>query len=145
MAATINPQIGEYLGGPGVVGVIETDYDLVNAVEAGLPVAALDDLLARGLLAADEADRLVLPRRTLSHRRSRGQRLTLDESDRLARIARVLAVAGETFGNADKAGRWLRRASSGLRGQVPLMLLATSDGSRLVEDELVRIASGDLA
>lgn len=145
MAATLAPHVGEYLGGPDIVGPIATDYDLVDAVRAGLPLGALDDLLARGLLAADEVDRLVLPRRTLSHRRSRGKRLTLDESDRLARVARVLAAAGASFGGSAKAGRWLRRASRGLRGAVPLMLLATSDGARLVEEELVRIASGDLA
>ena len=74
-----------------------------------------------------------------------GQRLTLDESDRLARVARVLAVAGASFGSADKAGRWLRRPSRGLRGEVPLALVVTTGGARLVEDELTRIASGDLA
>jgi len=110
----------------------------VDAVQAGLPVAAVDDLLARGLLNAEEVDRLVLPRRTLSHRRARGERFTLDESDRLARVARVLAVAEDSFGSADKAGRWLRRPSRGLRGEVPLALVVTTDGARLVEDELTR-------
>lgn len=145
MATTLAPHVGAYLGGADVVGEIATDYDLVDAVQAGLPVAAVDDLLARGLLSAEEVDRLVLPRRTLSHRRTRGERLTLDESDRLARIARVLAVAEDSFGNADKAGRWLRRPSRVLRGEVPLALVVTTDGARLVEDELTRIASGDLA
>jgi putative toxin-antitoxin system antitoxin component (TIGR02293 family) len=145
MATALAPHVGAYLGGDDVVGPIATDYDLVDAVQAGLPVAAVDDLLARGLLAADEVDRLVLPRRTLSHRRARGERLTLDESDRLARVARVLAVAEASFGSAEKAGRWLRRPSRGLRGEVPLRLVVTTDGARLVEDELTRIASGDLA
>ncbi len=145
MATALAPQVGAYLGGDDVVGPIATDYDLVDAVQAGLPTAAVDDLLARGLLTADEVDRLVLPRRTLSHRRARGERLTVDESDRLARVARVLAVAGESFGSAAKAGRWLRRPSRVLRGEVPLALVVTSDGARLVEDELTRIASGDLA
>ncbi len=57
----------------------------------------------------------------------------------------MLAVAEESFGSAGKGGRWLRRPSRGLRGAVPLALLVTSDGTRLVEDELVRIANGDLA
>ncbi len=145
MATALAPHIGAYLGGATIVGAIATEYDLVDAVRAGLPVRAIDDLLARGLLMADEVDRLVLPRRTLSHRRTRGERLTLDESDRLARVARILAVAEDSFGTLEKAGRWLRRPSRGLRGDVPMMLLVTSDGARLVEDELIRIASGDLA
>ena len=81
IATTLAPHVGAYPGGPGVVGPIATDDDLVDAVRAaGLPAAAVDGLLAR-------------------------EWLTLDESDRLARIARVFAVAEESFGSADKAGR----------------------------------------
>jgi len=76
-----------------------------------MQVGAIDDLLAHGLLTADEFDRLVLPRRTLSHRRATGRAAHPDESDRLARIARVLAMAVESFGNAEKAARWLLRPS----------------------------------
>ena len=144
MATTVPPHVS-YLGGPEVVGPIADEFDLVEAVQAGLPTEAIDDLLGRALISPEEVDRLVLPRRTLRHRRQHHERLTLEESDRLSRVARTLAYAAECFGSAEKAGRWMRRPRRTLRGQVPLDLLATSDGTRLVEDELTRIASGDLA
>lgn len=145
MATALAPHIGSVLGGPDVIGRIESEFDLVDAVQNGIPVAALDDIIARDLLSASEIDTLVLPRRTLSHRRATDGRLTLDESDRLARVARVLALAAECFGDPETAARWLRQSQYGLREQAPLTLLITTEGARLVEDELTRIAAGDLA
>lgn len=55
---------------------------------------------------------------------------------------RVIAVANETFDDVAKAARWLRCPARGLRGEVPILLAGTSDGARLVEDELIRIGSG---
>lgn len=95
-----------------------------------------------GILSADEADRLVIARRTLAARKARGQDLTRDESDRLARIARVNAVALEQFGNAEKSSRWLRKPNRALGGRVPLDLLATGEGARVVEETVMRIAHG---
>lgn len=66
-------------------------------------------------------------------------------ADRLARVARLLATADETFGAAEKAHRWLRKPNRGLGGQVPLELLATDTGARLVEQALGRIDHGIFA
>ena len=40
----------------------------------------------------------IIPPRTLSHRKSKGERLTLDESDRAMRVARLLALADAVRG-----------------------------------------------
>ena len=88
-----------------------------------------------------EVDRIVLPRKTLSHRRKIG-RLTPEQSDRLVRVVRVLAAAEETFGSQDKASRWLRRPTKVLEGEAPLELLDTTEGAREVEDLLHRIDHG---
>jgi putative toxin-antitoxin system antitoxin component (TIGR02293 family) len=58
------------------------------------------------------------------------------------RIARIAAVAEETFQNAEKAAAWLRRPNRALGDHKPLDLLITSTGARLVEDVLGRIATG---
>ncbi|MBV9879137.1 MAG: hypothetical protein JO180_01520, partial [Gemmatirosa sp.] len=47
--STIAAQVMTFLGGPGVVGQLDSEYDLVDAVRQGLPVEALDDLLGKGL------------------------------------------------------------------------------------------------
>lgn len=133
-------ELAEALG-VGEAG-IRSELDLLDAVSRGLPTVAVDAVVHSGVLSADEADRLVIGRRALAARKARGQDLTRDESDRLARIARVNAVALEQFGSAEKAGRWLRKANRALGGRVPLELLATGEGARVVEETVMRIAHG---
>lgn len=65
-SVTIATQVLNALGGSSVVGRIDMEYDLVDAVREGSPAQALDDLIARGMLAAEEIDLLVIPRRTLT-------------------------------------------------------------------------------
>ena len=54
----------------------------------------------------------------------------------------VLAAAEATFGGQQKAGTWLRRPTSALRGERPLHLLDTDEGTREVENLLGRIGHG---
>jgi putative toxin-antitoxin system antitoxin component (TIGR02293 family) len=119
----------------------EGGLELVVAVRKGLSFDVVDDVLADGRLSAAELDRLALPRKTLAHRRTLG-RLTAEQSDRLVRILRVILDAEETFANADKAHRWLRRPTAVLAGNAPLDLLDTDAGARRVETLLGRIAHG---
>lgn len=138
--------IAERLGGERVLRQeIRTDLELVVALRQGLPPEAVEALLSGGGFSLEELYRLVIPRRTLALRRQKEQLLTPEESDKLARIARVLGSAEETFQNVGKANRWLRKPNRGLGGQIPLELLATEAGARLVEQALGRIAHGIFA
>ena len=101
----------------------------------------VDHALAAGKISLAELDRLVLPRKTLSHRRSLGS-LTSDQSDRLSRLLRMIDTAEETFGDPAKAHTWLRRPTPLLDGETPLYRLDTDLGSRQVEALLGRIAHG---
>jgi len=135
--------IAQWLGGAKVLRVgVRSDLELVKVVRDGLPVGALDALVDRGGLTTAEAERLVIPRRTLAHRRRRRQALSLEESDKLARVARAVAFAEETLGDATRAHEWLRRPTRALGGERPLDLLATEGGARLVEQALGRLAHG---
>jgi len=113
----------------------------IEATRRGLPVSAVDALIETGRLSLSEIDRIVLPRKTLSHRRTLGA-LTSDQSDRLIRVARIIAAAEDTFGSTEKARRWLRRPTTALDGEAPLELLDTSEGSRQVERLILRIDHG---
>ena len=93
------------LGGVAGVGVeVGSDADLARAVAAGFNVKAIDALRQSGVTGG-ELGTLVIKPRTLSHRRTNGGRLTVDESDRAARVARGLAVAERTFANREQAAR----------------------------------------
>ena len=107
----------------------------------GLRVEAIDALKESGLTEAEVGSLIIKPR-TLSHRQARGSRLTVDESDRAARVARGLVLAERTFANREKAHRWLRRYLGALGGRAPMDLIRTDAGARVVESLLARIAWG---
>ena len=141
-----NAAIIEQLGGKRVIPQsIRTDLELVAALQDGLPAGAAEALVASGALTADELYRVIIPRRTLALRKQRDQPLTADESDRLARVARVLVMAEDVFGARDKVHRWFRKPNRGLGGAIPLDLVATEAGARVVEQALGRLAHGVVA
>lgn len=135
--------VRERLGGYGIFGrETFSELDWIEALEKGFPHQTVDAAVGTALLSREEAETLVIPRRTLSHRRQKGQRLSLEESDRLLRIARVTVQAEEAFGSAEKAHRWLRKPNRPLRGAVPLELLKSGTGAEIVQEELIRIQHG---
>lgn len=138
--------VAERLGGKRVLKRdVQTDFDLVDAIEEGLPIAAAEAVIRAGTLSASEIHDLVIPRRTLAHRKDKGQRLTAEQSDRLTRVVRVAARAEEAIGDADKAARWLRKPNRALQGKRPLELLESDVGARVVEQVLGRIEHGLVA
>jgi putative toxin-antitoxin system antitoxin component (TIGR02293 family) len=126
-----------------ILGVqrLRTDQDLLKLVEARLPSRVIDALRQSGLT-DEETYALIVPRRTLTHRRARREALSRDESDRVVRVARVIALCEEVFGDTERGWRWLRDAKRQFQGRAPLDLLATEAGARLVEELLYRIDEG---
>jgi putative toxin-antitoxin system antitoxin component (TIGR02293 family) len=132
----------EIVGGTDVVGPIGSDaMELVQLVRRGMPAGAVRFVIDSGRLTLAEVDRIVLPRKTLADRTRRGT-LTPEQSDRLLRVARVIAIAEDTFADKAKAATWLRRPTRALNGEKPLDLLDTTEGARAVETLLGRIAYG---
>lgn len=135
--------LAAHLGGRRALGRdIRSDLDLEDAVRSGLPVKAFESVVEAGALRATELHALVIPRRTLAHRRRLGGRLSSEQSDRLTRVVRLVALAEEAIGDGAKAGRWLRKPNRALQGRRPLDLLANDVGARLVEQVLGRIEHG---
>ena len=132
----------ERLGGPDTLGCeVRSDADLAGVVENGLPIECLQALGRHGVT-DQEIHVLIINPRTLSHRRLKAQRLTLDESDRAARVARSVALAERTFANREKASAWLHRELGIFKGRRPIDMIRTHAGARMVEDALARIAWG---
>ncbi len=82
-----------------------------------------------------------LPKSTLARRR-RSRRLTPEESDRLYRLARILAHATQVFEDTEAVADWLRSPIVALGKQDPLSLLDTDIGAGQVEQVLGRIEHG---
>ena len=62
-------------------------------VERGLPLATLEEFAAYSGFAMKELLEVVIPLRTLKHRRQRQEPLNAEESDKLARVARLWELA----------------------------------------------------
>ena len=133
------------LGGVRVLGrSLSSDSDLREAIREGFPHAVLEQVLrASGLTLQELATALDLSSRSLQRRR-RG-RLARFESDRLYRMARLLALARETLGDGPRASRWLKRSNRALGGLAPIAAIDTELGARQVENLLGRIAHGGIS
>lgn len=112
--------------------------------QRGFPLEALRQLLALGFTMREVQEFVINPR-TLRHRRRRREHLSGEESDRVVRLAHALASAERTFGDRERAWRWLRKANRALGGQRPIDLLATETGARAIEELLVRLDEGMFA
>jgi putative toxin-antitoxin system antitoxin component (TIGR02293 family) len=135
--ASLHQQIGHWLGIP----VPRSDQQMLEIVEQRLPTSSIKRLLALGITRS-EIDAVVIPARTLQHRRSRREKLTVEESDRVLRIARLLSLAEDVYGSGDRALAWLRRPHPRLHHRAPLDMAKTDIGSRIVEELLVQIDEG---
>ena len=135
--SVLHQQIGEWLG----VRAPRTEQQMLELIERQLPTSSINRLLGLGLTRS-EVDALVIPLRTLQHRRSRREKLTVEESDRVLRLVRLLSQAESVYGSRERALTWLRRAHPRLRDRTPLEMLKTGTGSRIVEELLIQIDEG---
>lgn len=115
---------------------------LHQTAERHLDVSVVECLAAwLSISVAELLPTLSLSPRTLARRRDEGT-LSLEESDRTLRVARVAAHAEDVLGARDVATSWLRSANRTLGGHAPLALLRTDAGAALVTDALTRVEHG---
>jgi len=114
-------------------------------VEAGLPLATLEEFAAYSGFAMKDLLEVVIPLRTLKHRRQRQEPLSADESDRLARVARLWEYGVKVFGDPDKARRWLTKPKVRFEERTPLQMMRSGAGGDGVEEMLVQIEEGMFA
>ncbi len=127
-----------------ILGLEPKRQNLVTAVRDGLPVAAFAAVaeytrLTREMLAKISG----IPLRTVQRRAK--ARLRRDESDRLARIARIYALAETVLGSRSAAEAWMLAPNWTLDGVPPLDHINTEVAAREVEDALGRIEEGVFA
>jgi len=129
----------------GCSQVLGIPSDLAAATRQGLPFSVLERLRARFDLPLQDLYRAVrLPQRTGARRRA-AQRLSTDESDRVARFASVATLALQALGNEKRAGQWLQRPILTLGNARPLDLLDTEAGTESVRSVLNALIYGGVA
>jgi putative toxin-antitoxin system antitoxin component (TIGR02293 family) len=138
---TIEPSaVARVLGGERTLHRrVRTVDDLRQVVEGGLSREALEwtvhIVFGEGREAAEFKYRIV-PKTTLQRR---GHRLSLHESERLERLARITALAEEVWEAQDLAHEFLTSPQPQLGGERPVDLTRSDLGTRQVEDLLFKL------
>ena len=114
----------------------------INEIRQGLPMSQFKNIsVALDLASKDLAKILQLSPRTFD-RRVRSGTLTASESDRLDRLAILLARAIEVFGRESTAKAWLATRLDALAGETPMQHSDTTAGTTEALDLLGRIQWG---
>jgi putative toxin-antitoxin system antitoxin component (TIGR02293 family) len=69
----------------------------------------------------------------------------MDESDRLARVARIYELATLVYGDRDDGKEWLTGPKNRFDGKTPLAMLRTAAGEHAVQEFLIQIDEGMFA
>ena len=117
----------------------------LETVESGVPVATMTDFVSASGVPLKDLYDIVIPARTLKHRRARRESLTPDESDKLARLVRVFDHAVRVFDGIERARTWLNEPKRRFEGRTPIEMLRTETGARMVEEFLGQIEYGMFA
>jgi len=131
------------LGGAKVIGhSVRSREDLAERVRQGLPFSALSAVMERYEISRDVLYGILHLSRRNFLRRKKQDRLSPDESDRLYRLARVLAHANRVFEDPEQSADWIQTPNAALGKQQPLVLLDTDIGVQQVDQVLGRIEHG---
>ena len=124
-----------------VVSPLPFNFDW-REIERGLPLSTLEAFSAYSGIAVKDLLEVVIPARTLKHRRQRQEPLNLDESDRLARVARMYELAVKVYGDREDGRKWLCGKKRRFDGRTALAMLNTEAGEHAVAEALIQLDEG---
>lgn len=136
-------EIRSLLGRPPAIGKRGAPEAMADWIRKGLPPSAVVALSKKTEISEDTLIRLLtVPPRTWRRKLAEGKALTQLQSDRLYRIAQMVARATEVLGDRARAVQWMTKENRALAGARPLDLLDTEVGEAEVRDVLGRIDYG---
>jgi putative toxin-antitoxin system antitoxin component (TIGR02293 family) len=132
------------LGGREVItSPVRTSLDLVQAAQAGVPVAAVRHLQKHLRFTNREmSEALSISESTLARREQAHGNLTRDEGEKAIQLSAVVAKGLEVFEKEQDFHRWLQLENPALGGWRPQMLLSSALGREQVREVLGRIQWG---
>tara|TARA_R110000822_G_scaffold2474_2_gene11838 strand:- start:1440 stop:1946 length:507 start_codon:yes stop_codon:yes gene_type:complete len=118
------------------------NLQLIEQIRKGIDVSYLDVLADNLSINIKEVIELVdISYRTLVRRKQEGK-LRADESERVYRLADLMARATDVLHSDEEAKYWLKTPKKALGGETPLSLADTEIGAKEVKDLLGRIEHG---
>ncbi len=133
----------QMLGGKVVLGLdVKSDRDLEKIILRGLPTAAISKIVDHIYPGQTEKYYQLVPRSTLIRRQKEGSLLSVEESQKAERVARVFSFAVEVWGNEDKAREFMKKSHPMLDNRTPFEASLSELGARAVEKILGRLMFG---
>jgi putative toxin-antitoxin system antitoxin component (TIGR02293 family) len=137
-------RVSDVLGGPRTLRQrVRTLNELHELVAQGLPKTSVRALLThvakRYVVELQPLRDFIAPPATLKRRRTR---LSAAESQRLERLARIVAMTEQVWQEPDAAAEFLTRRHRALGNKTPLQMATTDLGVRQVEELLASIEYG---
>jgi putative toxin-antitoxin system antitoxin component (TIGR02293 family) len=111
-------------------------------IERGLPLSTLEEFSAYSGIAVKDLLEVVIPPRTLKHRRQRQEPFSVIEADRLARVARMYELAVKVYGDREDGRKWLCGRKRRFDGKTALAMLDTQIGEHAVAEALIQLDEG---
>ena len=111
-------------------------------IERGLPLSTLEEFSAYSGIAVKDLLEVVIPARTLKHRRQKQEPFSLIEADRLARVARMYELAVKVYGDREDGRKWLCGRNRRFDGRTALAMLDTQIGEHAVAEALIQLDEG---
>jgi len=111
-------------------------------IERGLPLSTLEEFSAYSGIAVKELLEVVIPARTLKHRRQNKEPFSAIEADRLARVARMYELAVKVYGDREDGRKWLCGRKRRFDGRTALAMLDTQIGEHAVAEALIQLDEG---
>ncbi|MGH6620108.1 MAG: antitoxin Xre/MbcA/ParS toxin-binding domain-containing protein [Alphaproteobacteria bacterium] len=128
-----------------IPGRIASHMDLDRAIHRGLPARTVDRL-SEAIAPKEPAFKfMIVAKSTLSRRLKTKEPLTPEEGEKVARLARVWAVAKEVWRDEADARRFLETPHPLLDGRPPREVADSEIGAREVENILGRLRFGSAA
>lgn len=119
---------------------------LLTSSKNGLPAnAALDFISLSGFTYDEFQETFKTTVKTIQNYVVQDLKLDAVLSEKLLKSFSLYDLGNEVFGSASAFHQWLNVPAHGLGNQIPFTLMDTITGITLIEDELNRIAYGDLA
>jgi putative toxin-antitoxin system antitoxin component (TIGR02293 family) len=111
-------------------------------IERGLPLSTLEEFSAYSGIAVKDLLEVVIPARTLKHRRQKQEPFSVIEADRLGRVARMYELAVKVYGDREDGRKWLCGRKHRFDDRTALEMLRSEAGEKAVKDFLIQIDEG---
>jgi putative toxin-antitoxin system antitoxin component (TIGR02293 family) len=121
--------------------------DMLRSLRDGVTLEVVDTLKA--WVPTRVLSNAIAPPSTISRWRRQEKELSGAAASGALRLVGIIALAADTFGDAEKSARWLSKPKHmldpGMPNASPIEVAESEQGARLVEERLLQIAHGIFA